>query len=73
MATCLRCNRQWNSWGSDDEFCSSGCETDYDLETRLRARELLVGLESEQIESLKDILKARRAGADVLAEVLEEF
>lgn len=29
MATCVNCDKEWNSWGNGDSFCSDECEGEH--------------------------------------------
>jgi hypothetical protein len=56
MATCIRCGHGWNSWGSNDQFCSEKCEQENKAELTDKIWDLHNKLSDTQINILKSII-----------------
>lgn len=72
MATCLECNKGWNSWGSYDDFCSDECENTRAKRDKETAQKLLSSLTVEQIKQL-DCLLSSGIGIDTVRHALSAF
>ena len=72
MATCIKCKKCWNSWGSDDKFCSTACEDTRRIQDKEIAQELFRTMNDEEIKRLEHLLSSQ-VGIDAMDILLQDL
>ncbi len=56
MATCIQCNKGWNSWGSNENLCSDMCESAYSYNLRSIVKSIVASITLHQAKTLYSLI-----------------